>query len=248
MRDLHKWKDKAEFSLDNRQIFFLFFGLSVVGCFIFALGIMTGRRLDFTPQGQMATIPSSSLDLLDNVEAQETYAFEAGIQQSTAEGLPPTRGPDVPPRNEKEVKAEKKVARALASAEKKKAQRKESRAVGARKKAAETRAAAAGKALASVDAASAAKRIKIKGSSKRQAKKARIFTLQMKAFSHEEQAEKMADKLRRNGHDIRVERAIVKGQSWHRVRLGHFPSYESALAAKKQFEKSEHIIAYAVAE
>ena len=37
-------KDKVEFSLDNRQIFFLFFGLSVVGCFVFAMGVMVGKR------------------------------------------------------------------------------------------------------------------------------------------------------------------------------------------------------------
>ena len=54
MREMHKWKDKVELSLDNRQIFFLFFGLSVVGCFVFALGVMVGRRVDWNPEGQVA--------------------------------------------------------------------------------------------------------------------------------------------------------------------------------------------------
>ena len=49
MREMHKWKDKVELSLDNRQIFFLFFGLSVVGCFVFALGVITYRALTGRP-------------------------------------------------------------------------------------------------------------------------------------------------------------------------------------------------------
>ena len=52
MREMHKWKDKVELSLDNRQIFFLFFGLSVVGCFVFALGVMVGRRVEWNPEGE----------------------------------------------------------------------------------------------------------------------------------------------------------------------------------------------------
>ena len=64
MREMHKWKDKVEFSLDNRQIFFLFFGLSVVGCFVFALGVMVGRRVNFEPAGEVAALSGESLALL----------------------------------------------------------------------------------------------------------------------------------------------------------------------------------------
>ena len=35
MRDLDRWKDKVEISLDGRQIFFLFFGSAVAACLIF---------------------------------------------------------------------------------------------------------------------------------------------------------------------------------------------------------------------
>jgi len=38
MREIQESQGKVEFALDNRQVFFLFFGLSVVGCFVFALG------------------------------------------------------------------------------------------------------------------------------------------------------------------------------------------------------------------
>src|SRR6476469_2293382 len=46
MRDLDRWKDKVELSLDGRQIFFLFFGSAVGACFIFVLGVLIGKRLE----------------------------------------------------------------------------------------------------------------------------------------------------------------------------------------------------------
>src|SRR5262249_6844937 len=74
----------------------------------------------------------------------------------------------------------------------------------------------------------------------------RRFTLQMKAFSNPADAEKLADKLRHNGHDVRIESHDVRGRTWHRVRLGEFDDWDTALAAKTDFEKAEHVIAYVV--
>ena len=72
--------------------------------------------------------------------------------------------------------------------------------------------------------------------------------MQFKAFSRESDAEAFADKLRRNGHDVRVESTVVRGRTWHRVRLGTFDDWESGLAAKMEFEKAEHQIAYVVSK
>ena len=77
MREMHKWKDKVELSLDNRQIFFLFFGLSVVGCFVFALGVMVGRRVDFDTVAA-AEDPPGGLALLD-ADATEPPTYAAGF-------------------------------------------------------------------------------------------------------------------------------------------------------------------------
>src|SRR5256885_3285215 len=46
MRDLERWKDKVELSLDGRQIFFLFFGTAVAVCLIFVAGVLVGKRLE----------------------------------------------------------------------------------------------------------------------------------------------------------------------------------------------------------
>lgn len=236
MREMHKWKDKVEFSLDNRQIFFLFFGLSVVGCFVFALGIMTGRRLQWEPGEQVAaTGQSDSLSMLDAAGGDpedERFAFKQGLQASDAADVPPTRDPEVPPRDEDEVKAEKEAQRL---AEEKLAQAAEVEAELAK---------ADQQVLANAEpAAVSPKPVAKPGPDGKQRKQ---FTLQMKAFSREEDAEKLAAKLRGNGHEVRIESHEVRGRTWYRVRLGVFDDWNVALEAKAEFEKAEHIIAYVV--
>lgn len=232
MREMHKWKDKVEFSLDNRQIFFLFFGLSVVGCFVFALGIMTGRRLEWEPGQQAAAVgDGDSLALLDAQEEDERFAFKRGLSESDTETIPQTRDPKVPPRDEDEVKAEKKAE--AEAAKQAKAEQREAEQAEVDAKIAEQ-----AQALAKAEPA-AAKAIEAKPGERR-------FTLQMKAFSQKADADKLADKLRSNGHEVRIESHDVRGRTWHRVRLGVFDEWNDALEAKAAFESSEHIIAYVV--
>ncbi len=218
MREMHKWKDKTEFSLDNRQIFFLFFGLSVIGCFVFALGVMTGRRLQWVPGQESAALASDdSLALLDEQDAEpERFAFKEGLAASDAEEIPPTRDPAIPPRDEDEVKAEQ----AAAALEADKPAKPASKPV-----------------IANVAPQAAAQDGKAA---------VRRFTLQMKAFSQREDADKLADKLQHDGHDVRVESHDVRGRTWHRVRFGEFDTWDEALAAKQDFEKATKVIAYVV--
>lgn len=231
MREMHKWKDKVELSLDNRQIFFLFFGLSVVGCFVFALGVMVGRRVEWSPEGEVAALSGDSLALLSEQEAPgEPLTFKEGLKGPATAQVPATRDPSEPPRDEDEVKAEKAaLAEAQASA-------------------------ATPPAPASVPVASPAVPAAPPTLAKADKKAAltpkpgdpKKFTLQMKAFSRAEEAEAFAGKLRANGHDVRIEAHEVKGRIWHRVRMGSYDSWADGLAAKQDFEQSEKIIAYVV--
>lgn len=239
MREMHKWKDKVELSLDNRQIFFLFFGLSVIGCFVFALGIMTGRRIDWEPGQEAAALGGQdSLEMLEEEPRSEHFAFQQGLSASDAAELPPTRDPEVPPRAEDEVRAERAAQ----------AQQEEVAPVTAQE-VAQQREAEVAEVEAKLDeqqaslaqATPAAARPK-----KPTSAESRRFTLQMKAFSNPADAEKLAEKLRHNGHDVRIESHDVRGRTWHRVRLGEFDTWEGALAAKTEFEKAEHVIAYVV--
>src|SRR6185369_15409329 len=79
MRDLERWKDKVELSLDGRQIFFLFFGSAVAACLIFVAGVLIGKRLEaralaLTPAP--VEDPLAALDQLgeaDDAEESLTY-------------------------------------------------------------------------------------------------------------------------------------------------------------------------------
>lgn len=228
MREMHKWKDKVELSLDNRQIFFLFFGLSVVGCFVFALGVMVGRRVEWSPEGEVAALSSDGLPLLsDERTPGEPLTFKEGLSEPATDEVPPTRDPSQPPRDEDEVKADRAAQQGAAG---KPGAGKPVPVATPAVPAADPTLARAGEGTAASSAFSDPKK----------------FTLQMKAFSRAEEAEAFAGRLRANGHQVRVEAHEVKGRIWHRVRMGSFDDWADGLAAKQAFEQREKIIAYVV--
>ncbi len=257
-------KDKVEFSLDNRQIFFLFFGLSVVGCFVFAMGVMVGKR------GELHEVPGlaqagSAVVADEPLVADNSFSFKDGLMRPATEDVPATRDPSVPPRDDEVVKAERDAALGSKSLKKSGSSRKlpaipapvapkasnknmpplagaddpiilADEPVAAPPVAAIVEKPAAQTVMAAVkgDAAPAA------------AKSKKGWTLQMKAFSAQADADKLADKLRRNGHEVRVESGEANGRMWHRVRMGNYDNWDAALAAKQAFEKNESVIAYVV--
>jgi DedD protein len=234
MRDMHKWKDKVELSLDNRQIFFLFFGLSVVGCFVFALGVMVGRRVEFDPVGEGQAAPQGGLALLDEVATEEPTTYGKALQQpEPMAALPPAAEGDAAAAPT-DVPAEDVEPAMPGAAGKPGKASKPSKPAAPSKPGAAPSADKPGALLAAGAKADATMPA------------GRRFTLQMKAFAKPEDAEAFAAPLRGNGHDIRVEAHEIKGRIWHRVRMGEFETWEEGLAAKADFEKGEKTIAYVV--
>ncbi|MEE9384176.1 MAG: SPOR domain-containing protein [Nannocystaceae bacterium] len=281
MREMHKWKDKVEFSLDNRQIFFLFFGLSVVGCFVFALGLMTGRRVDWDAKTEVSALTDDSLDLLASELGSEhaPFTFPSGLRASTASQLASTRDPSIAPRDAETLEAEANVKPASATPSKSKrgpadkgsATRKGAGGKGAANKRGVNKKPTASRVAAARSGATTDKKSKKKAATAKTSKVTKKllasgnksaaeqgaakafrgtkrFTLQMKAFSRRAEADKFVVKLRRNGHDIRIEEHEVRGRKWYRVRLGSFTNWDEALAAKNDFESAEHVIAYVVSQ
>lgn len=64
LRDVERWKDKIEVRLDNRQVFFLFFGSAMVACMLFVLGVIVGKRLETRGRAEAPAIedPLAVLD------------------------------------------------------------------------------------------------------------------------------------------------------------------------------------------
>lgn len=241
MREMHKWKDKVEFNLDNRQIFFLFFGLSVVGCFVFALGVMVGRRVDFgTGQvgstsvgegGEVAALSGDSLSLLDALGEDDALAFKEGLAEPAHEDLPQTRDPDAKAKAEDEDDEAAKVAQA------------EESSASAKPEPAKDAAKETEDASDPDGAVLSGRARELSSDAKTDSRK---FTLQMKAFAKEEDAKAFAAPLEANGHDVRVEAHEIKGRVWYRVRVGEYDDWTEGLAAKEAFETAEDIIAYVV--
>src|SRR3954453_13592011 len=67
-RESDRWKDKIEVRLDNRQVFFLFFGSALVACLLFILGVIVGKRLESRGRAVSPEI-EDPLALLDKVAA-----------------------------------------------------------------------------------------------------------------------------------------------------------------------------------
>src|SRR5438094_7290323 len=88
MRDLDRWKDKVEISLDGRQIFFLFFGSAVAACLIFVVGVLIGKRLEaraLAMQPPAVEDPLAALDQLgDADEAAEGLTYHKALTRGAA--------------------------------------------------------------------------------------------------------------------------------------------------------------------
>jgi DedD protein len=118
-REPELYKDKVEVSLDGRQIFYLFFGGSVVVGIVFVLGVLVGRRVEARghvdrAQTHAATDPLAALDRL---EGNGGLSFQGSLTgkdapnpvEKTIDGIEKARAakPAVP---DKPVVADKPVA------------------------------------------------------------------------------------------------------------------------------------------
>ena len=69
LRDVERWKDKIEVRLDNRQVFFLFFGSALCACMLFVLGVIVGKRLESRGRAAAPEVqdPLAVLDRINSV-------------------------------------------------------------------------------------------------------------------------------------------------------------------------------------
>jgi cell division septation protein DedD len=249
MRDTEKLRDKVEVSLDSRQIFFLFFGGAVVACLVFVLGVMVGRRLESRErvmakaETSAAVDPLAALDELGADDQREALTFPSALtsepgakKKSAAEEAPPPKEvakvaepalapkpalpalPAPPPLPVPTAKASPlPVAPALPVA----------------------KTLAAAKVPASIvppplaQPAAAPKR------------KTARFTLQLSSFQDRSEANSFITKLVTAGYKPYVVASEVEGRGvFYRVRIGEYEAHGDALAAKSDFERRQHIIAY----
>jgi cell division septation protein DedD len=217
MRDLERWKDKVELSLDGRQIFFLFFGGAVAACLLFVLGVLVGKRLEaralaLTPPP--VDDPLAALDQLgDTTSDDESLTFHKALTRdarrepikiaSAVPLIPVAARPEPAPETPKETpKAEPP-------------------------KEAPKPAAAAAPAPAAKDAS------------------ALHFTLQLSAFPERAGAEEFMRKIQAAGYKPFLVASEIPGKGvFYRVRVGDYSSRQAANDAKGEFERKQKMIAY----
>jgi septal ring-binding cell division protein DamX len=222
LRDVDRWKDKIEVRLDNRQVFFLFFGSAVVACMLFVLGVIVGKRIE-------------SRGRADALEVQDPLAALDRAHQP-----PMVAGPVEPP-------AELTFPKALATNAGKSATTMHASASVASGKPTAPKpiaVAAAPKTLALVTPkpiAVAPKPVVVAPKPVGDLAKTKgKYTLQLSAFPTREEADAFAKRF--DGTFIIPTEVPGKG-TWFRVRCGNFASYQEATAAKATFEKQNKVIA-----
>jgi cell division septation protein DedD len=272
LRDIERWRDKIEVRLDNRQVFFLFFGSALVACMLFVLGVIVGKRLESRGRAVSPEI-EDPLALLDKVAtsprpAQSGVTFPQALFGTTNRASADKHAKkNWPPAADDESASHKTIALAKPGegtiqaaplpvvenklAPVKPAVKPESKSAVA---AAEEKFAqpAPNKAKPAETKPAEAKPAEVKESKPAviptvaaagDSKGKGRYTLQLSSFQDKSEAETFAKKFEDERPYMVVSEIPGKG-TWYRVRVGDYASAKDALAAKQSFEKKHSAIAY----
>jgi septal ring-binding cell division protein DamX len=268
LRDVERWRDKIEVRLDNRQVFFLFFGSALVACMLFVLGVIVGKRLESRGRAVSPEI-EDPLALLDKVATSPRPAQGGtslpqalfGTNGKTSAEKPSKKGavpaPAVAESSAEPAKPAPAAAKASEPAAKTPIEAKPAPAKGEAKPAAAPAAAKQPEAPEAKLAAAAPKPAASKPAEPKETKPAPIptiaasgeskgkarFALQLSSFQDKAEAEAFAQKF--VGERPYMVMSDIPGKGiWYRVRVGDYASAKDALAAKEAFEKKHSVIAY----
>ena len=239
------FKDKIEVSLDGRQIFYLFFGGAVIATLVFVLGVMVGRQVESRTVAETGSPATDPLAALDRLEGGSDLAFPAALRgdevilgsvDAKANGRAKlakeslaTGGPTPAP---------VPVAEAPAPA----AEKPEVEPAPLPKLAKEPAKAPAAAKLKPEEAKPA---VEAKAEEAPPKAKRRRFTLQVGSFQDKEEADTFFRGLSGGPYDPYMVEADVPGKGkYFRVRVGGYGTFDEAVAAKTDFEASQHVIAY----
>ena len=249
LRDVERWKDKIEVRLDNRQVFFLFFGSALCACMLFVLGVIVGKRLESRGRAAVPEVqdPLAVLDRINAVgpggptappKAEPALTFPKALigvpgrgRAMTVVGAAPAAAP--PPSLVARVSTPTSKIPLLAARGTMLAAPKPVVAVAAPKPVLAVTAAPRPVAVASRTSPAAAGAPATKGK----------LALQLSSFPDRGEAEAFAKRFAAQGAYVVVSEIPGKG-TWYRVRVGSYGSSQEAIAAKGTFEKQTNVIAY----
>ncbi len=262
LRDIERWRDKIEVRLDNRQVFFLFFGSALVACMLFVLGVIVGKRLESRGRA-VSPVVEDPLALLDKV-ATSPRPVQSGVtfpqalfgsaNKAAADKHARKNGLPAAGHAEEDLAAHKALALAkpgegaMAAPVPTKVADKVKTAAKAEDKSVEVVA----QERAAQPAPSKAKTVETKESKSAiiptvaaagDSKSKGRYALQLSSFQDKSEAEAFAKKFE-GEHPYMVVSEIPGKGTWYRVRVGDYATAKDALVAKQSFEKKHSVIAY----
>jgi DedD protein len=244
--NVERWREKIEVKLDNRQVFFLFFGSAVVACMLFVLGVMVGKRIESRGQAASpdlqdplaaldrahkpvpgaAPAPAAQLTFPNTLIAPPAKARPAKLASAALAPKPaPLAAPPKPIAPAAAPQPPKPIALAATPP-------KPIAPAAAPPRPIAPSPAAVSRPVATAPAADPA--AKTKGR----------FTLHLSTFSTAEEASAFAQRY--PGAFVVSGDVAGRGMTY-RVRYGNFPTFKDATAAKDSFEKQHNVIALVAA-
>jgi len=255
------WRDKIEVRLDNRQVFFLFFGSALCACMLFVLGVIVGKRLESRGRAAIPEVqdPLAVLDRIStppgsgavsaSASAEAALTFPKALIGSPAKAhsLPlapkaaavaPKAAPAVVPKAPPVTapKAPPALAPKAPPASAPKAT-----AVASAKPAAKSPSASVLAAIPPAVIAAVAPPAPSAASASTPAKGK--FTLVLSSFPDRSEADAFAKRFAAQGAYVAVADAPGK-HGIYSVRVGSYASSQEAATAKTAFEKQTKTIAY----
>jgi cell division septation protein DedD len=242
MRGQRDESSGVELHLDNRQVFLLFFASAVILSLVFTLGVVVGKRAERQVVPEPGADPLTLLDQMggrgekgdENLSFHEALgtppkppaAAEADAGAGTTDEVKPTQEPPAP--------AAAPAALAKAAPEKAAAEKKGEKKAE-KKKAVKEKKGEKEKAVAKNEAKPDPENGGGEGT----------YSLQLSAFQDRHEAHLFMKKLREGGLEPYMVATTIPGRGvWYRVRLGRYKTWDEALAAKQEFERTQKIIAY----
>jgi cell division septation protein DedD len=223
MRETARWSDKVELQLDNRQLYFLFFGTAVAACLVFTVGVLVGKRLE--AGGRPAVAAGDHLAALDQLDS--TGLGKAMVRGETAPAAAAGQADEAGLTFHRALAEPKGKAVADPLSER----AKPGRAAAAAAAAPRDRRAPAARAEAAVDEEERAERGR--------------YIVQLKPVGSQGEAEAMVRKFSASGfRPYLVSSSSADKGVTYRVRLGEFPSKRAAETAKADFESKQRTVAY----
>lgn len=242
------FKDKIEVKLDERQVFYLFFGGAVIATLVFVLGVMVGRRVEARAVVEGGTTVTDPLAALDRLEGGDDLAFPTALRgdevslgsvdanlakrPKPAVGGPLVAAPELEPEPASAPEPVKPAAEPEPAS-----------ASEPVKPAAESKPAAEPKPAAAPEEKPARSDAAKQDSASKKSRKR--FTLQVGSFQDKDEADTFFRTLQGGSYSPYMVEADVPGKgTYFRVRVGGYASFDDALDAKSKFEDSQHVIAY----